>query len=130
MVSNVRPGRFQFHLSTAIFMMIVSGILIWVNLIERTTGMRRNYAAWGDPQFSIAKNYGWPFTGVASRFDYFLWSAKEQDARISTEIDGPNTEIFWSNIVLNVVVAAIILYMLNSICERSIRRQMELESTR
>lgn len=111
--------RFQFHLGTAVAMMIAMGTIMWANI------RRREAFDWHDGPdgrtFNLACNhYGWPLDNaqqlVDVRNDLYLRYPESQFPM----------KFFPGHIVLNLFWAATLLFLVWFMCEWWMRRSLEV----
>ena len=104
-----RRTRFQIHLSTAIVMMFVAGLLINLNIMGKQSEFMI-YANGGNTV--ISHMYGWPFVS-----HYTIQEGMDYGWNI---LFWPAPCVFW---FLNTVVALTILFVIWLLCEWLICRR-------
>lgn len=69
---------FQLHLSTCVVLMVVAGVLVWANTLDRYHGQA---VTWGlldnDDVLAQPEYYGWPKTAVVRNIFFKLTASKE-----------------------------------------------------
>lgn len=62
MPTRLTARRLRFHLSTAILLVLTAGLLLGLNLSERSTGPKAEHWRRVDPHGTIiSRAFGWPF---------------------------------------------------------------------
>jgi hypothetical protein len=129
-----KRSRFPVHLSTAIVMMFVAGVLLWANVQERALSFqsgqeafsfsfieyfstRRPYRIFASDQALYNKEYGWPVTAALS----LVHASSER----STADIHQNRMLSYSRAVLNLAVALGILFVVWYLSEWWIRRRVK-----
>jgi hypothetical protein len=97
-----RSRWFQFHLSTAMVVMVVAGLLVWANAIKQNYGIIETYG----PALGILQGHGWP---VRHGFWYARW--------------GGHWVIEWPGLLADVAVALAILASVATLCELITQRR-------
>jgi len=106
-----RRKRFQMHLSTAIVMMFVAGVLIWLNTRPRQleTWMQRHYSV-------PFVRYGWPMDAAQTVVGVDL--RLQIEFRKSDEITAGYTMA-----ILDFIIGLLILFSVYLLCEWLIRHR-------
>jgi len=121
---------FQIHLSTAVVLMLVAGVLLWANVRERQ-GHRyvtldseeaavQSALGIHDP-YSVVR--GWPFT-------HQEWLSSKTDIFKSALLAWAEAQVYgnlWypGSLAMNVLVALVILLSTASVCEWRIRPSIQ-----
>ena len=96
---KTRRRWFQFHLSTAVVLMIAAAGLLWVNVVKHfaitATGLRI---------YSLLYWYGWPI-------------------RFLEEMPDGSHQIFWPALVVDLAAGLSILFVVAYVCEFIARRK-------
>lgn len=106
---------FQIHLSTAVALMFVSGVLLWANLVPHKTvlyeGSHDGIKAW-------SLRYGWPTPYCSG---HYFELPEGPSSVLSPEPRYSYAKI--DNLRLNVFCAAVLLAVCAFACESTIRRR-------
>src|SRR5438105_1664811 len=102
-----KRAPFQIHLSTAVVLMFVAGMLMYLNVQPRLIDQPRMM----DPILSTT--YGWPFYAR-----YWLIILDSEEATLQP----PNGYIHWPHLLINVLIAQSILALVTLILEWRIKR--------
>jgi|SRR5579862_158883 len=113
-----RRARFQIHLSTAIVLMFVAGLLIWANVIPRTEPPNK-LSVPGKPAIEVIFiRYGFPIAGSREiKNDVTL---TPRDRRDHPDLWTGNSDGGW---FVNLVFACMVLYVVGLACEKIIRQR-------
>ena len=112
-----RRKRFQFHLSTAIVMMFVAGGLMWANTtakIAEEGTFNESHVNWTGTFVLVQR--GWPFPYC--QLENWQYSDKSR-----SPIRNPDPKYYFSNALLNMLIAMIIVSLGLFLCESRIRRR-------
>jgi len=109
-----RRGRFQVHLSTAVVMMFVAGVLVWINTMERTHDFGEFPWNWH------VSDYGWPAPALHS---------KHLIREGTSKLISPKYEVIYGLAAVDVFLAAFILFAVWFLCEWLIRRRAARKGT-
>ena len=117
MLNPAQRRRFQIHLSTAMVMMFVAGVLMWpiLEFPERTTDV------YGNDNFS----YGWPLLAMTTwkHRNFDGWEPKYLPSNRG------DSEISYVVITVDALVAFAILFVVWFLCEWQIRRHAARKGT-
>ncbi len=116
-MAGQRRRWFQLSLTTCIVMMLVAGVLGWVNSISKTSRLR-DYPRKGQrpPYDKVVTRYGWPISAEVER----------SEGGITASIyfaDAVGVGSIWTLIVPNFVAALAILTATATLSEYLIRRR-------
>src|SRR5579862_7759084 len=111
-------ARFQIHLSTAIVLMFVAGVLIWANTREHTRSA--DYTEEGPTNYLhvIIKAYGWPFEYKSVYTSFDTMDAVGRPSSV-TEYGG----LLNGDTIIDGMVGLLIIFAVWFLCEWLIRRR-------
>ena len=110
-----RRKRLQMHLSTAVWMMVAAGGIIWGNVEQRAALL---YARDSYDYAAYSKLYGWPFD--AAGYQYWV---RQSESYVNRSVRKTNWAYSTGGIAGNSIVALAILFAVWYVSEWWIRRR-------
>ena len=125
MAKSARPYRIQVHLSTAVWLSLAAGVLMWANTCEQTIGhdsitdyyIRNNMIFKRKDVHRInATAFGWPSWAVRRSIESVIESTKFKEIDRGYYVD-------YFRIGLNFIIAMLILFVLWFVLEWRVQQQ-------